>query len=185
MPKSGSVSGVVRSREKAYLIDRRFVNLVVVLIFEGIDPVGNRLEVLGDENTVGFRTGDHRRLVFEHRRVVFGNILHRIGRKEANETFGYAVGRVAVGRISRNDHRIHLRAGREDVTHRVERIALVVVAHGTAEIQRVGRVLLERILDLDQDAPAPDRKLGFLLHLGRREKLFCWSLSCTNSSKVT
>lgn len=160
MPKSGRLSGVVRSREKAYLIDRRFVNLVVVLIFEGIDPVGNRLEVLGDENTVGFRTGDHRRLVFEHRRVVFGNILHRIGRKEANETFGYAVGRVAVGRISRNDHRIHLRAGREDVTHRVERIALVVVAHGTAEIQRVGRVLLERILDLDQDAPAPDRKPG-------------------------
>ena len=100
----GQLGGVIRSREKAYLIDRRFVNLVVVLIFEGIDPVGNRLEVLGDENTVGFRTGDHRRLVFEHRRVVFGNILHRIGRKEINEALGYAVGRVAVGRISRNDH---------------------------------------------------------------------------------
>ncbi len=40
-------------------------------------------------------------LVLEDRRVVFGDILHRIGREEPDEALRHGVGLVAVGRIAR------------------------------------------------------------------------------------
>ncbi len=61
MAKSGSSAGVVRLLEEAHLVDSGFVHLVVVLILDGVDPVGDRLEVLGDEDAVVLGAGDHRR----------------------------------------------------------------------------------------------------------------------------
>ena len=167
----GHLGRIVDAFDEADLVAPRLVHLVVVLVLHGIDPIGNRLEVLSDEDAVGLGSGDHGGLVLEDRRVVLGHLLHRVGREEPDETLGHRVGLVAVGRIARNDHRVDLVARREDVTHRIERIALVVVAHGASEIERIGRIGEQRVPHLDEQPLAADREPGLLLHLRRGEEL--------------
>ena len=167
----GLLTGVVGAFEEAYLVGTGFINLVVVLVLDGIDAVSDRLEVLGDEDTVVLGAGDDGRLVLEDRRVVFGDIFHRISGKEPDEALRHGVGLIAVGRITRHDHRVDLGPRREDITHRVERVALVVVSDGAAEVERISRIRLERVAQLDDDPPSAQRNERFLLHLRRGEEL--------------
>ena len=167
----GHLGRIVALFEEADLIGTGFVHLVVVLVLNGVNPVGDRLEVLGDEDAVVFGTGDYGGLVLEDRRVVFGHVLDRIRREEPDERLRHRVGLVAVGRIARKDHRVDRGTGRKDIAHRIEGVALVVVAHGAAEIERIGRIGFERIAQLDDDAFAAHRNQRLLLHLGRGEEL--------------
>ena len=169
--KIGHLGRIPRPLDKAHLVGAGFVGLVVVRILHGVDPIGDRLEILRDEDAVVLRPPDHRRLMLEERRVVRRHILHRIGRVEPDERLRYRIGPVAVGRIARHDHRIDLRSRRKDIAHRIERVALVVVADRTAEIQRIGRIRKQRIPQLDHDPAAPHRDRRLLLHLRRGEEL--------------
>ena len=169
--KVGHLGRIPHPVDEAHLVAPRIVHLVVVLVLHGVDPVGDRLEVLRNEDTIVLRTADHRRLVVEERRVVLRHILHRIGRVEPDERLRNRIGPITVGRIARHDHRVDLRARRKDVAHRIERIALVVVADRTAEIQRIGRIRTQRVPHLDHNAAAPHRDRRLLLHLRRGEEL--------------
>ena len=169
--KVGHLGRIPHPVDEAHLVGSRIVHLVVVLVLHGVDPVGDRLEVLRNEDAVVLRPPDHRRLVVEERRVILRHILHRIGRVEPDERLRNRIGPVTVGRIARHDHRVDLRARRKDVTHRIERIALVIVTDRTAEIQRIGRVRTKRVPHLDHDAAATHRDRRLLLHLRRGEEL--------------
>lgn len=167
----GHLGRIVGSLDETHLVGSRLVELVVVLVLHGIDPVGDRLEVLGDEDTVILGTRNDGRAVLEDRRVVVGGILHRVGRVEPDEALRDRVGLVAVGRIAREDHRVDLGTGREDVAHRIERVALVVVADGASEVERIGRVRAQRVAQLDDDSAAAHGDRRLFLHLGRGEEL--------------
>ena len=169
--KVGHQRGVDQTVQKTHLVDRRFVHLVVVGILEGVDAVGNRFEVLRQENAVGLGAGDDLRLVVEQRRIVLFGFGNRVGDVKVDEALAYAVGLVGVDRIARQHHRIDLGSGRKDVTHRVEGVALVVVADRAAEIERIGGILPQRIAQLNGDSPPAQGDGGFLLHLRRGEEL--------------
>ncbi len=110
-------------------------------------------------------------LVPEHGRVVFDGTGHRVGREEPDEGLAHRVGLVRVGRIARHVHRVDLIARREYVAHRVQRVGLVVVLYGRAEVEGVGRVFEQRVLDRDDDAAAATRQRGLLLHRRRGVEL--------------
>ena len=163
--------GIPRPLDEAHLVVPRIVHLVVVLVLHGIDPVGDRFEVLRNENPVVLRTRDHRRLVLEDRRVVLRNLFHRVRRVEPDERLRHRIRLVAVRRVARHHHRVDLRARREDVAHRIERIPLVVVLDRAPEIQRIRRVRKQRVPKLDHDPAASHRDRRLLLHLRRGEEL--------------
>ena len=167
----GHLGRVVGPFEETHLVATRLVHLIVVLILNGIDAVGDRLEVLGDEDAVVLGTGDGRGFVLEDRGVVSGDLLDRVGREEPDEALRHGVGLVTVGRIARKDHRVDLGTRREDVAHRIERVALVVVADGAAEIERIGRIRGQRVAQLHDDAPAAQGDERLFLHRRRGEEL--------------
>ena len=103
--------------------------------------------------------------------VVFGHVLDRIRREEPDERLRHRVGLVAVGRIARKDHRVDRGSGRKDIAHRIEGVALVVVAHGAAEIERIGRIRGQRVAQLHDDAPAAQGDERLFLHRRRGEEL--------------
>ena len=78
----GRVIGAV---QEAYLILARLVELVVVVVVEGIDAVVDRSQVLCDEDTILLRTGNLMRLEVEHRRVVVDNLGQRVSLEEVDE----------------------------------------------------------------------------------------------------
>ena len=169
--KVGHQRGIDQTVQKTHLVDRRFVHLVVVGILEGVDAVGNRFEGLRQENAVGLGTGDDLRLVVEQRRIVLLGFGNRVGDVKVDEALAHAVGLVGVDRIARQHHRVDFGSGRKDVTHRVEGVALVVVADRAAEIERIGGILPQRIAQLNGDSPPAQGDGGFLLHLRRGEEL--------------
>lgn len=167
----GQLERVLQLLDEAHLVDSGFVHLVVVRILDGVEPVGDGLEVLGDEDAVGLGPGDDRGLAVEDGRVVLGGLVQRVGRVEPDEALRHGVGLVAVGRVARENHRVDFVARREDVAHRVERVVLVVVLDGAAEVERIGGVGLQRVAQLDDQPASAQRQRRLLLHLRRGEEL--------------
>ena len=162
---------VVGRVEEAYLVYRGLILHVAVGILEGVDAVGHRLEVLGDEDAVLLGTGDDVGLMLEHRRVPLHGLLDRVGDEEPDEALAHRVGLVGVGRVARHIHRVDLGACREDVAHGVQRAALVGVLDGRAEVDGVGGVGLQRILDRYDNATTTTCHRRLLFHHRRGVEL--------------
>ena len=162
----GQLGGVVGPFEEADLVGAGLVHLVVVGILEGVYPVGYRLEVLRDEYAVVLGPGYDVGLAVEDCRVVAGRLGQAVGDVEVDEALAYAVGHVAVGRVSRAYHRVDLAARREDVAGGMQRVALVVVADGAAEVEGIGGVFEQCVPDLYGHAAAAYGERRLLLHRG-------------------
>ena len=165
----GRVAGFV---EEAHAVHGGVVELVAVRVLEGVDAVGYGLQVLGDEDAVVLGARDDGRTVEVERGVVLGRDGRGVGGEEPQEAPRHRVGLVGVGRIARADHRVDLAARGEDVAHGVERVALVVVADGRTEVERVGGIGGQRVAQLHHDAAAAHRKLRFPAHGRGGEELF-------------
>ena len=143
---------------------------VAVVVFERIDAVIHRFEVLDQEDAVGECPADGQRLGLEYGRVPFGyRIRFRVVKQK--EYVAHRIARVGIHRIARHHQRIYFGTGRKDITQSRVGVAFVVVGHTAAEIERVGLVRQQGILDVDLDAASPERDERCLFHERRGVKL--------------
>ena len=143
--KLGQLHRVVEGVEQSHHIGTRLVELVIVLVAYGVDAIVYGLEVLSDEDTIVLRSSNHIGFAIEDGGVVARGLWQRIGNVEPYEGTTYRVSLVGVGCIARTHYRIDLIACREYKAHSVERVTLVVVADGRAEIDGVGGILLQGV----------------------------------------
>ena len=169
--ETGHTAGVAYRVEEANLVYRGLILHIAVGVLEGVDTVIDRLEVLRDEDAVLLGTRDNRRLILKHRRVPLLRLLDRVGREEEDKRLAYRVGLIRIGSVARHIHRVNLLARREYIAHRVQGVALVVVENRRAEVDGIGGVRLQGILDSHNDATATPDDRGFLLHRRRGKEL--------------
>ena len=168
--ESRLVQRVVGRVEECHAVHSRFVFEVPVVVFERVDPVVDRFQVLSDEDSVRERFPDGDRFAFQQRRIV---LRDRVGFRVVKEDVDVAhrIRRHGVGRVAGHQQRVDVVARRKDVAQAGIRIPLVVVHDAFAEVQRIGLVRIQILLQVDLDTPPPQHEGRFFLHERGGEKL--------------
>ena len=156
--------------EEAHLIDTRLIGSVLVLILHSIDLVVDRFEVLRHKDSVILGAGNGVGLVFEQDGVVFGDsVAQRV--VEEQQCLACAIATLTVGNVARHNHRVDALARREYIAQAIEDVTLVVVPDGATEVERIGLVLLQRVVgDAHLHTTSTDGECRFLGHCGRHKE---------------
>ena len=140
VPLAGSGEGVLLEGDALALLREEEV---AVLVFEGKSTVASRLDALDAEASGAVRTRD----AAEGTLVEDGVVEERVDGEEADQHSldGFQVG--CIEHSARDFHGVYLAASAEAVGVVAHRVALVVVHDSVAEVDGVGGVSLQRVVE--------------------------------------